>query len=115
MLETTATAPAYERATYELARFELVAPSVTNAGTPSGYREAVRAELEAAGFTGWSELESVGYWLGKLEPGTTFVIYAPADGGATLANLAAAGRRAMPDQDAVQAVQAPGIHVLQEG
>lgn len=108
----------YERATYDLCRFELVAPAVRNDGAPSGYRDSVRELLAAAGFTGWSEVDSVGFWHGKLEPGTTFVLYAPQyqqTEQLTLQLLADIGRRAMPDQDAVQAVQAPGIHVLTEG
>lgn len=116
----------YERDTYTLRRYEIVAPHVRNDGTPSEYREALRHALARHGFTGWSEIESVGYWLGKLEPGTTFVIYAddihtdPIDlpdrigSVRTEAALGSIGRRAMPDQDAIQVVRSSETVTLVE-
>lgn len=103
----------YERATYTLRRFEVVAPAVRNDGAPSGYAAALRAGLTAADFTGWTELETVGYWHGASEAGTTFVIYAddvradPARGHRafdTADILARLARAAMPDQVAIQVV-----------
>lgn len=65
----------YDRQTYQLRRFELIAPHVRNDGSASYYPEALRAALSAAGFEGWTEIVSHGYWLGTYEHGTTFVLY----------------------------------------
>lgn len=99
----------YECQTYHLHRFEIVAPAVRNDGEPSDYLAQLRDGLETAGFTGWTEIPSVGYWLGKLEPGTTVVIYAPPTmlDGETASVLARVGRAAMPDQDAIQVCHTP--------
>lgn len=97
------------RATYILRRFEIVAPHVRNDGTESGYVGNVR-EVLADHFTGWTEIASVGYWKGKLEAGTTFVLYAE-----TLpSELPAQLRRAMPDQEAIQLVSVPEPVTLTE-
>jgi hypothetical protein len=143
IIDSAAAAP-YERGTYELRRYELVAPKVRNDGETSHYPERIRAELERAGFTGWTELDTFGHWNGGMEPGTTFVIYAadwrsvPAafDAGATLSEspvfgadtgeawvsrevrtevlLAELGRSVMTDQDAVQVVRAAHADTLIE-
>lgn len=104
----------YERNTYNLHRYEIVTPSVRNDGSPSDYLENLRERLEGAGFSGWTEIASMGFWLGKLEPGTTIVIYAPptmenSDRAqvSTATILARIGRASMPDQDAVQVVHTP--------
>lgn len=99
----------YERAAYTLHRFEIVAPHVRNDGTPSGYVGNVR-EVLADHFTGWTEIASVGYWKGKLEQGTTFVLYAAE----MPASLPAQLRRAMPDQEAIQLVSLPEPCTLTE-
>lgn len=100
----------YERQTYQLTTFTLTVPAVRNDGQPSGYLPAVRDALAAAGFGGWTETASVGYWLGKLEPGHVLTIYAPPTFAAanvpttepTADVLGRIGRAAMPDQDAIQ-------------
>lgn len=111
----------YERDTYNLFRYELVAPKVRNDGSESNYTETVREALAAWGFTGWTEMDSVGYWHGKLEAGTTFVIYAteyreetqPRVG--TDEILMKLARDSMPDQDAIQIVKFPVPVKLIEG
>jgi hypothetical protein len=65
----------YQRGTYQLRRFEVVAPHVRNDGSESRYPEALREGLSAVGFEGWTELPSHGYWQGKFEHGTTFVLF----------------------------------------
>lgn len=128
---------------YALRRYELMAPIITNAGEPSGYRLAMRIALETAGFTGWTEIETTGVWHGKNEPVVMFVIYStdwrdvpvdmederdtiamfdPRDNdGAWIERsirtevlLAQLGRRAMPDQEAVQVVRTAHIDTLIE-
>ncbi len=102
----------YERSTYQLRRFELVAPRVTNDRTVSDYPARVRESLQAFGFEGWTEVETHSYWLGKVEPGVTFVIFAEDERAPdwsalpipTADILARIARSAMPDQDAVQLV-----------
>lgn len=121
-LSTPTDRPAYVRDTYLLRRYEVVAPHVRNDGSESDYAGMVRAGLIVAGFSGWTEMQTVGYWLGKFEPGTTFVVYAepmrsesPGDLPiATREILARLARDAMPDQDAVQVVEAPHDVVLVE-
>lgn len=123
----------YERDTYTLFRYELVAPHVRNDGSESDYLFTVRGGLVLAGFTGWTEFNSCGYWLGKLEVGTTFVIYAtehrrtcPDHGDMhglswcemdgcgkhttavpTAEILSKVARACMPDQQAIQIVKFP--------
>jgi len=88
--------------TYHFATYTLTVPSVDNDGNPAPYHlEKVRAGMEEAGFTGWTETASVGYWNGKLEPGTVITLYAPRSH-ATFKRLGIIGRHAMPDQEAVQ-------------
>lgn len=111
----------YERSTYTLRRFEVIAPHVRNDGTPSGYPAAFAAGLRRAGFTGWTEhAPHVGYWQGKRETGTRFEVFAPDERlderepmhvrpfptptRPTADVLAEVARAAMPDQDAVQLV-----------
>jgi len=87
--------------TYHFATYTLTVPSVDNDGNPVPYLEKVRAGLEEAGFSGWTETPSVGYWKGVFEPGTVITIYAPRSS-ATFKRLGNIGRYAMPDQEAVQ-------------
>lgn len=112
----------YQRGTYTLARFEVVAPHVCNDGSASGYPAAFRAALTRHGIDGWSEFESVGYWQGKRERNVTFVIYSEAlrddhvseRKRATVDILLEAARACMPDQDAIQVVQYPLPVTLRE-
>jgi hypothetical protein len=95
---------------YELRRYEVVVPSVDNHGAPADYCSRFRGELIGAGLSGWTETATTGYWLGRLEPGTTFTIYAPALGRWThreqdpFAMLQQLARASMPDQTARQVV-----------
>src|SRR5512133_2376571 len=60
---------------YTLRRYTLVAPTVKNNGERSRYPQRVADALERAGFTGWTEYDTVGVWHGSREPGVTFEIY----------------------------------------
>lgn len=101
---------AYVRNTYNMTRYELNVPKVLNNGKASNYPDAVRAALEAAGITGWTETEYVGVWFGTREPGVMFIIYSTTD---IMALLSRIGRECMPDQEAVQVVHA-GSAILAE-
>ena len=105
----------YARSTYSMDTFTLTVPSVDNDGRPAPYLEKVRAGLEEAGFTGWTETACVGYWLGKFEPGTVITLYVPESKSFGVASkLAHIGRQAMPDQEAVQVTRANLPTVLVE-
>jgi hypothetical protein len=83
----------------EMHHYTLTAPSVTNAGEPSGYALKVRIRLQIADITGWTEQRCKGYWNGKAEAGTLFTVYLMDRLPETLQMI---GRAAMPDQEAVQ-------------
>lgn len=59
---------------YKMYRYEIIAPKVTNAGEYSYYPETFRKALLDNNIDGWTENDSMGYWRGKAEPGTTFTI-----------------------------------------
>lgn len=107
---------AYVRHNYRVHAYTLTVPAVTNDGLSAPWHlEKVRAGLEEAGFTGWTETATVGYWRGILEPGTVITVYVPV--GKTIgvaSRLGAIGRQAMPDQDAVQVTASPDELVLVE-
>lgn len=109
----------YQRATYNLRQYSIVAPEVHNDGTPSNAVCRVRAELKALGFN-WMETAELGFWEGHGEPGILFTIYAPdtwrwaADDATTVDVLAKLARRAMPDQDAIQVTMSPAPYTLIE-
>lgn len=103
----------YQRSTYQLRRFELVVPHVRNDGSAaSGWLALIRSALTVRGFDGWTEIETLGYWHGKPERGTTFVIFSEdmRDDHVTEARtstadlLAEIGRAIMDDQEAIQLV-----------
>lgn len=105
----------YSRDTYRMRTFTLTVPSVDNDGLPVPYLEKVRAGLEEAGFTGWTEIASNGYWNGKLEPGTVITIYVPENETFNVASkLGVIGRTCMPDQEAVQVTVSGDILTLIE-
>ena len=83
----------------EMHHYTLTAPSVTNAGKPSGYAAAVSAGLQHVGIDGWTEQRCKGYWNGKVEAGTLFTLYLT---DCLPLSLQMIGREAMPDQEAVQ-------------
>lgn len=99
-------------------RIELTVPNRDNAGNarPDGgapelltYLQYVREHLRAAGFNGWTELPGRGYWRGRSERVTVFVIDASVDDVAELAlvRTVARGLRAYADQDAVYVASTP--------
>lgn len=96
---------------YTMQRYEVVAPVVNNSGDESGYPEAFRLLLWSAGFEGWTEVVSVGYWQGSYEPGVTFVIYSNKPILQSLCDLA---RAAMPDQNCIQVTVSDGFTTLVE-
>lgn len=97
--------------TYEMFRYEVVAPTVDNSGKYSGYAADFRSELPSIGITGWTEFQTAGYWHGKMEPGTTFLIFSPYDITRSICKLA---RKCMPDQDAIQVTVANDLTKLVE-
>lgn len=89
---------------YIMRRYTLVAPHTTNDGARSDYAPAVAVALLEAGIDGWTEYETVGWWRGKPEAGTTFEFFR-ADSGPVLQfvkTLGHIGRDCMPDQEAIQ-------------
>lgn len=115
-------------------RYTLTAPKVDNVGEPSGYPSKVRDALLDAGIDGWTEYDTIGWWRGVGEAGTTFEIYrmaapqpfthgTPERGDATdaytrdvfLVQLARIGRACMPDQEAVQVTMDHSTITLTEG
>lgn len=84
---------------YRMLRHEVICPQVTNDGDPSGYPLAFAKALLASGIDGWTETNTMGYWKGKAEPGTTFMILSERDIVPLLGKLA---RACMPDQEAIQ-------------
>lgn len=88
-----------EPRTFKMLRHTIVAPAVRQDGMPSRYALDLRAILARADYPGWTEYQTVGYWHGLRESGTTFELYLEADESAALALMA---RRVMPDQDAIQ-------------
>lgn len=85
-------------------RYEIIAPAVKNDSSVSNYAQAFREALLDNYIEGWTEWETVGYWMGKAEPGTMFTIFHTLDITGLLSNIA---RKAMPDQEAIQVVTSP--------
>lgn len=88
---------------FAMTRFTIVAPTVTNAGTPSGYPAALRAALLRHGIDGWMETDTRGAWRGKVEPGVTFEILRSSDSQVFAYVLARIARAAFGgEQEAIQ-------------
>lgn len=93
----------YVRHSYVMRTVTLTVPAVDNFGTEAPWHlDKVRAGLAAAGFTGWTEVASTGYWMGKLEPGTVVTLYVERPTVEMIDQIGQIGRQAMPDQEAVQ-------------
>lgn len=101
---------------FDLAHFEVVAPSVRNDGTPSGYPEAFANALVENGFN-FTETATAGWWNGKHESGVTFTLYAPECwNGYTRTEiiLGQIARSIMVEQEAIQVVKHPNRVTLTE-
>lgn len=93
-------------------KFEVVVPTVKNDGTELNYVLAFRDVLSNAGFTGWTEQASIGYWYGKMEPGIVFTFYSEDQN--TLERLCNLARMVMHDQEAIQVTIGEGLTTLVE-
>ena len=95
---------------YMMTRYTIVAPSVTNAGEPSGYPDDIRGLLGRT-IAGWTEHETTGHWHGAREPGVTFdILLDERQWNYTetfLQWLAFQARQLMPDQEAIQLTREP--------
>lgn len=92
--------------TFVMRSYEVVCPTIDNKGNVVNYDFQFQQGLKLAGFEGWTEFDSMGYWQGKFERGRTFQIYSDTcrGGSDTLQLLCNIARKAMPDQKAIQVV-----------
>lgn len=101
---------------YMMHRYEMVVPMVNNDGEYVDYIDNVRAALMEAGFTGWTEYITNGYWNGTFEPGYTIMIYSESNrqGIDTIETLCNIGRNAMQDQEVIQVTVNSGLCTITE-
>lgn len=87
------------------------------ATVPADRAASMRWNLEAYGFTGWTEQDARGYWQSLSDgPQVVFRVLAPTwleNGRPALQSLAQAARKAAPGVGSIQVVQRPSALVLE--